>query len=158
MEAYSTWCPYAPYMPSAAPSAQIPKGDYNTVEQSPVPAAHRDYSPDSTMPPAPRHGGLYSGLPSNNPWNSIPVTATMINMIQNNLRSANPPPGATEQYVGTERLVIVMPLCLVHIGIILKANMGNLILKYVNNVKPVHLAQMATLLKNNKLINPKDLG
>ena len=104
MEAYSTWCPYAPYMPSAAPSAQIPKGDYNTVEQSPVPAAHRDYSPDSTMPPAPRHGGLYSGLPSNNPWNSIPVTATMTNMIQNNLRSANPPPGATEQYVGTERL------------------------------------------------------
>ena len=104
MEAYSTWCPYAPYMPSAVPSAQLPKGNYDTVEKSPVPAAHRDYSPESTMLPAPRHGGLYSGPPSNNPWNSIPVTATMTNMIQNNLRSANPPPGATEQYVGTERL------------------------------------------------------
>ena len=28
----------------------------------------------------------------------------MMNYVHHNLRSANPPPGATEQYVGTDRL------------------------------------------------------
>ena len=32
------------------------------------------------------------------------LTPTATNMIHNNLRSANPPPGATEQYPGTNRL------------------------------------------------------
>ena len=34
---------------------------------------------------------------------SIPVIPTATNMIQNNLKSANPPPGATSQYPGTNR-------------------------------------------------------
>lgn len=79
-------------------------GDYSVVEEGQVPAAFRDNGPNTAMPPIPRHGGLYSGPESQNPWNSIRVTPTMTNYIQNNLRSANPPPGATEQYVGTPRL------------------------------------------------------
>lgn len=104
MEAYSIWSPYAEYINNPNTVSINLNGNYSTVEQSQVPVAHRDYSPDTAILHAPRHGGLYSGPPSNNPWNSIPVTATMTNMIQNNLRSANPPPGATEQYIGTERL------------------------------------------------------
>ena len=95
------WCPYANYIPT--PPATSP-GDYTVVEEGTVPPASRDYAADVMMAPAPRHGGLYSGPESHNPWNSIPVTATMTNYIQNNLRSANPPPGATEQYVGTPRM------------------------------------------------------
>ena len=34
---------------------------------------------------------------------SIPVIPTATNMINNNLRSANPPPGAINQYPGTNR-------------------------------------------------------
>ena len=43
---------------------------------------------------------------------SIHVTPTATNMINNNLLSADPPPGATEQYPGTNRLgnnYIAMP-------------------------------------------------
>lgn len=79
-------------------------GDYSVVEEGRTPPAFRDNGPNTAMPPIPRHGGLYSGPESQNPWNSIRVTPTMTNYIQNNLRSANPPPGATEQYIGTPRL------------------------------------------------------
>jgi hypothetical protein len=111
MSANTTWCSYAavntvPLNPS--PYNQIPQngvtGDYTVVEEGNVPAAFRDNGPHTAMPPILRHGGLYSGPESQNPWNSIRVTPTMTNYIQNNLRSANPPPGATEQYVGTPRL------------------------------------------------------
>ena len=97
----SSWCPYTKYVAKSGGASQ---GDYSVVEDGPVTPAFRDFDNNSQMPPAPRHGGLYSGPASNNPWNSIPVTPTMTNMIQNNLRSAGPPPGATEQYVGTPRL------------------------------------------------------
>ena len=54
--------------------------------------------------PSPTHNaGLYSGPAFNGPWGNIPVTPTTANMIHNNLRSANPPPGATTQYPGTHR-------------------------------------------------------
>lgn len=54
--------------------------------------------------PAPTHNaGLYSGPAFSGPWGNIPVTPTTANMIHNNLRSANPPPGATTQYPGTNR-------------------------------------------------------
>lgn len=127
------WCPYiqnpasnspAPFNKSSPPfslageptskreqkvdgtldTAKLTEGNYSVVEAGSVPPAFRDNGPDSIMPQVARHGGLYSGPESKNPWNSIPVTPTMTNYIQNNLRSANPPPGATEQYVGTPRL------------------------------------------------------
>jgi len=112
------WCPYiqnpasnspAPFnktssYPPTLDTAKLTEGNYSVVEAGSVPPAFRDNGPDSIMPQVARHGGLYSGPESKNPWNSIPVTPTMTNYIQNNLRSANPPPGATEQYVGTSRL------------------------------------------------------
>lgn len=104
-------CPYAtfnsetnPIMPEQPPTQQKSVNDYTVVEEGSVPPAFRDNGPNTAMPPILRHGGLYSGPESQNPWNSIRVTPTMTNYIQNNLRSANPPPGATEQYVGTPRL------------------------------------------------------
>ncbi len=96
------WCPYTLTDPQV--KSNLVQGDYSTVEESGIPPMHRASGPTVAMLPSPRHGGLYSGPVSHNPWNSIPVTPTMTNMIQNNLRSANPPPGATEQYIGTERL------------------------------------------------------
>jgi hypothetical protein len=96
------WCPYATYMPS--PNIRLATTDYDVVEPGQVPPTQRNNGASIAMPPAPRHGGLYSGPPSSNPWNSIPVVPTMTNYIQNNLRSAGPPPGATQQYVGTPRL------------------------------------------------------
>ncbi len=95
------WCPYTIYNPD---KTAAPTGDYSTVETGSVPAAFRASGPNDPMPPVPAHGGLYGGPVTNNPWNSIPVTPTATNLIQNNLRSANPPPGATEQYIGTPRL------------------------------------------------------
>ena len=53
--------------------------------------------------PAP-HGGLYSDVNSSGkPWHSIPVMPDMNYMITQNLQSANPPPGATQQFIGTPR-------------------------------------------------------
>jgi len=97
----NNWCPYQKYNPTVPQNQQ---GHYTTVEEGKVIAAFRNSGPDNAMPPVPRHGGLFSGEETKNPWNAIPVTPTMTNYIQNNLRSANPPPGATEQYVGGERL------------------------------------------------------
>ena len=96
----SSWCPYTKYLPS---NPQFANGDYSVVKKSPVPP-HIRHNFNTSMPPSPHHGGLFSGPPSYNPWNAIPVTPTMTNYVQNNLRSANPPPGATQQYVGTNRL------------------------------------------------------
>ena len=96
----SSWCPYSRYLPSNSTYAN---GDYTVVSSTQVPP-HLRNTLRTAMPPAPNHGGLFSGPPSNNPWNSISVTPTMTNYVQNNLRSANPPPGATQQYVGTSRL------------------------------------------------------
>ena len=103
MSVYATkvWCPYFRYQPSNSKNTQ---GDYSVVENGAVPPSSRSFGPNDKMQEAPVHGGLFGGPPSNNPWNAIPVTPTMTNMIHNNLRSANPPPGATEQYVGTPRL------------------------------------------------------
>lgn len=58
---------------------------------------------NTAMPPSPPNGGLYGGPQCLKPWMPIPVTPTATNLIHNNLRTANPPPGATEQYVGNIR-------------------------------------------------------
>ena len=68
------------------------------------------------------------GNESNKPWMPIKVTPTATNYIQNNLLSANPPPGATEQYVGTKELVIIILQCQM-IGIIEVLIMDPFILK-----------------------------
>ena len=61
-------------------------------------------SPHTAAPPPVHNGGLYTGAPFAGPWGNIPVTQTDAHMIHNNLRSAEPPPGATKQYVTTRRL------------------------------------------------------
>ena len=96
----SSWCPYSRYLPS---NPEYVEGDYSVVKKTSVPP-HLRHNAVTSMPPSPKHGGLFSGPPSYHPWNAIPVTPTMTNYVQNNLRSANPPPGATQQYVGTNRL------------------------------------------------------
>jgi len=95
------WCPYVKYNPS---SPDYLKGDYTTIEDGNIPHAFRSSGPNKGMTSSAVHGGLFNAPVTNNPWNAIPVTPTMTNYIQNNLRSANPPPGATEQYIGTPRL------------------------------------------------------
>jgi hypothetical protein len=101
------WCPFY----------ELNNGDthtasWTTVEPGSVQPELRDRSPDSAIPQSPANGGLYGGPQSNGPWANIPVAPTMTNLIHYNLRSANPPPGATEQYIGTDRLgnnYIAMP-------------------------------------------------
>ena len=69
-----------------------------------IPSQYRSKDPHSAMPANPVNGGLYSGPSSKKPWMPIDITPTATNYIHRNLLSANPPPGATEQYVGTNRL------------------------------------------------------
>ena len=58
-----------------------------------------------TIAPLPQYqAGIYTGPQAYGPWGFIPVTPTTSNMINNNLKSASPPPGATVQYPGTNRL------------------------------------------------------
>ena len=80
---------------------------------SSVPPQLRWNSPNEIMPtPTYYNAGLYTGESFKGPWGNIPVAPTTTNMIQNNLRSANPPPGAIYQYPGTNRLgnnYIAMP-------------------------------------------------
>ena len=71
-----------------------------TVEDGSVPPVFRDSSKDTKIPPSKPNGGIYAGPQSTNPWANIPVTPSGMNLTHHNLRSANPPPGATEQYQG----------------------------------------------------------
>lgn len=64
----------------------------------------RDNDPFTAIPKPPPNGGLYGGPQSNKPWATIPVIPTAANMINKNLLSANPPPGANVQYPGGNRL------------------------------------------------------
>lgn len=50
------------------------------------------------------NAGLYTGTPFRGPWGNLDVRPTTTNYIHHNLKSANPPPGATILYPGTERL------------------------------------------------------
>jgi len=51
------------------------------------------------------NGGLYTGesFPCKAPWANVPVTPDASYMIHENLRSANPPPGAIYQYPSGNR-------------------------------------------------------
>ena len=67
-------------------------------------ALHERWNCEETRPPSPvPNGGLFGGPQAMGPYASIYVIPTATNMINKNLRSANPPPGATEQYPGTNR-------------------------------------------------------
>ena len=81
--------PYPPGSPALGPPFDV---------SSPVPPYQQASSPTTSMPPPPYNAGLYTGTPFNGPWGNIPVTPTPAAYIHGNLRSAQPPPGATSQY------------------------------------------------------------
>ena len=56
-----------------------------------------------SIPPPPPNGGLYGGPQSNGPWANIPIVPEM-HIYMANLASANPPPNAMNQIIGTNRL------------------------------------------------------
>lgn len=58
---------------------------------------------NSMMPNSPPNGGLYGGPQSDEYWMPQPVVATDTNFTHNLLKSACPPPGATEHYVSNIR-------------------------------------------------------
>ena len=70
---------------------------------SEIPLHERWNSSDTRAPPPVPNGGLFGGPQAVGEYASIHVIPTATNMINNNLKSANPPPGATTQYVGTNR-------------------------------------------------------
>ena len=77
---------------------------YSVNVSSPIPLAQQWDSPTNKAPPPKYNGGLYTGPPFAGPWGNIPVTPTASNITHNNLQSAEPPPGAKNQYPGSNRL------------------------------------------------------
>jgi hypothetical protein len=91
---------YCPYMELNAPHG----GSYKTLTDGLIPPEKRSNNENTAIPDSPPNGGLYNAPQSNGAWANIPVIPSDTNLIHYNLRSAHPPPGATEQYVGTDRL------------------------------------------------------
>ena len=73
--------------------------DYN----SEIPLQERWNCHQTQAPPPVPNGGLFGGPQAVGEYASIHVVPTATNMIHYNLRSANPPPGAINQYPGTNR-------------------------------------------------------
>lgn len=98
---WTQWCSYE-QVPNVyqGPTKQMMSID----EVGTVAPELRASGPNEAMPQAPPNGGLYGGPQSSKPWANIPITPTVANLIHYNLKSANPPPGATEQYPGTQRM------------------------------------------------------
>ena len=90
---------YCPYM-----QVNSTQDTYKTFTESMLSQEKTTTEENSTIPPSLPNGGLYNSPQVTAPWGSIPIVATDSNLIHLNLRSANPPPGATEQYVSTNRL------------------------------------------------------
>jgi hypothetical protein len=89
---------YCPYM-----EINSPQGSYKTLTEGLI-APERQANNENTAIPDPLpNGGLYNAPQSTGAWANIPVIPSELNLIHFNLRSAHPPPGATEQYAGTER-------------------------------------------------------
>lgn len=78
--------------------------NYEVDFRTDVPYHLRDNGPNKSLNRVTVNGELYGGEQSNKPWMPIRVTPTATNYIHRNLLSANPPPGAIEQYVGTNRI------------------------------------------------------
>ena len=70
---------------------------------SEVPLHERWNCEHSRVPKSAPNGGLFGGEQAVGPYASIHVVPTTTNMINRNLLSANPPPGAEKQYPGTNR-------------------------------------------------------
>lgn len=81
-----------------------PKVEQNmpVVEQNGIPPELRA-SKNTVLPASPPNGGLYGGPQSDEYWMPQPVAATDTNFTHNLLKSACPPPGATEQYISNIR-------------------------------------------------------
>uniref|UniRef100_A0A6C0EXZ5 Uncharacterized protein n=1 Tax=viral metagenome TaxID=1070528 RepID=A0A6C0EXZ5_9ZZZZ len=90
---------YCPYMDIHSTS-----GSYSTLTEGLVAPEKRSMNENTAIPDPLPNGGLFGGPQSTGPWANIPVIPSDTNLIHYNLRSANPPPGATEQYIGTDRL------------------------------------------------------
>ena len=90
---------YCPYM-----EIKAPHGSYKTLTDGLVAPEKRSMNENTSIPDSLPNGGLYNAPQATGPWASIPVIPSDLNLVHFNLRSANPPPGATEQYVGTDRL------------------------------------------------------
>jgi len=80
------------------------KVNYPVDVESNIPPELRSSDPYTQMPDPPINGGLFSGPQSTRPWASIPVVPTATYLIHVNLKSANPPPGATVQYPNGQRM------------------------------------------------------
>ena len=79
-------------------------GSYKTLTDGLIAPEKRMNNDNIAIPESLPNGGLYGGPQSTGPWANIPVIPSDTNLIHYNLRSAKPPPGATEQYVSTNRL------------------------------------------------------
>ena len=79
------------------------KDNYNVYKKSAIPFELMDFSPDTQMPKPPINAGLYGGEEEVSPWlpkSEIPTATNYMKLLE----SANPPPGAMEQYVSIDRL------------------------------------------------------
>jgi hypothetical protein len=90
---------YCPYM-----EINAPQGSYKTLTDGLVAPEKQSFNANTAIPDPLPNGGLYNAPQATGPWANIPVIPTELNLTHFNLRSANPPPGATEQYGGNERL------------------------------------------------------
>jgi len=90
---------YCPYMDITSKT-----GTYDTLTEGLIKPEKRSINPNTAIPDSLPNGGLYSGPQATGPWGNIPVIPSDTNLTHYNLRSAQPPPGATEQYVGIDRL------------------------------------------------------
>jgi hypothetical protein len=96
----STPLGYCPYMEINAPLG----GSYKTLTEGLVAPEKRSNNENTAIPEPLPNGGLFNAPQATGPWANIPVIPSDTNLIHFNLRSAHPPPGATEQYIGTDRL------------------------------------------------------
>ena len=90
---------YCPYM-----NIKFNNESYKTLTDGLVSPEKRYLNENTALPPSLPNGGLYGGPQSTESWANIPVIPSDTNLIHYNLRSANPPPGATEQYISNDRL------------------------------------------------------
>jgi hypothetical protein len=90
---------YCPYMEINAPRG----GSYKTITEGLIAPEKQSMNANTSIPDSLPNGGLYNAPQSTGAWANIPVIPSELNLIHFNLRSAHPPPGATEQYGITER-------------------------------------------------------
>ena len=91
------WCPYH------KKTVNI-NTHYQVLSPSNVEDYKRSNGPNQMMPQSLPNGGIFGGPQSTKPWANTPTPATSTNYIKNLLASANPPPGAMDQLVGTNRI------------------------------------------------------